>query len=297
MRKCPFCGSENFENCLELKDYFLSQEEFEIARCNECGLLYTIPRPPSDKLGDYYKSEDYLSHKENKHGFVPRIYEFVKSINLNNKLKIATKGLSCGNILDIGCGVGDFLLRAKKAGWGVEGVEPSEEAKLIAEKKLDNVVHAPSELSSFQNLKYDVITMWHVLEHVEDLMAEICHLHRLLKPGGRLVIAVPNYKSYDAIYYKDKWAAWDVPRHLSHFDAKTIKKVFSAYNDLKINKITTLAWDSYYISYLSEKFLSHKMPLLRGIFRGMLSNLKAKGTGEYSTLVYVFEKKLVKTHD
>ena len=290
MSQCPYCESNNSSLYLELKDYFLTQEDFEIVKCCDCGLLYTTPRPPSEKLGDYYKSENYLSHKENKHGFIPRIYEFVKSFNLKNKLKIATKGKGTGNILDIGCGVGDFLLCSKQAGWSVEGIEPSDDAKKIAEERLQTVVHNPNEIDTLPSGFYDVITMWHVLEHVEDIKTEVAQLYRLLKPSGRLVIAVPNYRSYDAQYYKDKWAAWDVPRHLSHFDRESIKNTFSAYNDLILKDITTLKWDSYYISFLSEKYLQHSLSLVKGVFRGFVSNVKARGSKEYSTLVYVFEK-------
>lgn len=292
MCQCPYCESNNSSLYLELKDYFLTQEDFKIVKCRGCGLLYTTPRPPSDKLGDYYKSDDYLSHKENKSGFIPRIYEFVKSFNLKNKLKIATKGKETGSILDIGCGVGDFLLCSKQAGWTVEGIEPSDEAKMIAESRLQTRIHNPQDIGSLPSCSYDVITMWHVLEHVEDLKTEVSHLHRMLKPSGRLVVAVPNYKSYDAQYYKDKWAAWDVPRHLSHFDRESMKNVFSDFNDLILRDITTLRWDSYYISFLSEKYLQHSLPLVRGVFRGFVSNVRACGSKEYSTLVYVFEKNM-----
>ena len=290
MSQCPYCESNNSSLYLELKDYFLTQEEFKVVKCIDCGLLYTTPRPQSDKLGEYYKSDDYLSHKENKNGFIPRIYEFVKSFNLKHKLKIATKGKEKGNILDIGCGVGDFLLCSKQAGWSVEGIEPSDEAKKIAESRLQTHIHNPQDIALLPSCSYDVITMWHVLEHVEDIKTEVSHLHRMLKPSGRLVVAVPNYRSYDAQYYKDKWAAWDVPRHLSHFDRETMKNVFSNFNDLILNNITTLKWDSYYISFLSEKYMRHGLPLLRGAFRGFISNVKACGSKEYSTLVYVFEK-------
>lgn len=294
MSSCPFCNSQNNTHYLNLKDYFLSQEEFDIVRCNECGLLYTSPRPDAGIMQKYYDSDQYFSHQENSSGLIPRIYEFVKSFNLKRKLSIATSGKSAGKILDIGCGTGDFLLKAKQNRWDISALEPNDHAREIASKRLDIPIIRPEDISEMPDSSFDVITMWHVLEHVENLREETEHLYRLLKAGGRLVIAVPNYQSYDAKYYKDKWAAWDVPRHLSHFDKTSMLNTFSNYKDLNINEITTLRWDSYYISLLSEKYLNHSVPFIRAMFRGFLSNLKAMSSGEYSTLVYVFEKNHVK---
>ena len=294
MSSCPFCNSENNTHYLDLKDYFLTQEDFQIVRCNDCGLLYTSPRPEASKMQSYYESKEYFSHQENNSGFIPRVYEFVKSINLKRKLNIATSGKIAGRILDIGCGTGDFLLKAKQSNWNVSALEPNDNARTIASKRLETTIFHPEEISQIPDSSFDVITMWHVLEHVEDLSNEVQHLYRMLDDNGRLVIAVPNYKSYDAFYYKDKWAAWDVPRHLSHFDKNTMQNVFSDFNNLKIKEITTLQWDAYYISMLSEKYLKHSLPLLRAAFRGFVSNIKARSTGEFSTLVYVFEKNHVK---
>lgn len=290
MSPCPLCNSQNSTHYLSLKDYFLSQEEFEIVRCNDCGLLYTNPRPEASKLQTYYDSKEYFSHQENSSGLIPRIYEFVKSFNLKRKLKIATTGKSVGKILDIGCGTGDFLLKAKQNNWEVSALEPNDHAREIASKRLNVPIIRPEEISGLPDSSFDVITMWHVLEHVEGLQEEARQLNRLLKPNGRLVIAVPNYQSYDALYYKDKWAAWDVPRHLSHFDKSSMTKVFTPYNDMKLCDVTSLRWDAYYISFLSEKYLSHSLPLIRGCFRGLISNIKACKSNNYSSLVYIFQK-------
>ena len=290
MTNCPFCRSSNHVHHLHLKDYFLSQEEFDIVACSDCGLLFTSPRPETSKIQAYYDSSKYLSHQENNSGFIPRLYEVIKSINLNRKLKIATLGKTGLSVLDIGCGTGDFLHKAQVHNCNVSALEPNEHAREIAAKRLNKQIFRPEDISTIPDDSFDVITMWHVLEHVEDLQDEVHHLHRMLRNGGRLVIAVPNHNSYDAQYYKDKWAAWDVPRHLSHFDKNSMKRVFSIYNDLKMSDITTLRWDSYYISLLGEKYLNHSFPLLRAAYRGFLSNLKALSTGEYSTLVYVFDK-------
>ena len=287
--KCPWCGSENAQLHLELKDLFLTQEQFKILECKDCGLLYTTPRPNKEEIGRYYKSDEYYSHQENKEGFIPKVYEKVKSINLKNKYHIATEKTTKGKILDIGCGVGDFLHTMEQQGWDCTGVEPSENAKAIARKRIKAQLLSSEEQENLPEGSFDVITMWHVLEHVDALRWQIQQLYRLCKPGGRIVIALPNYKSYDGQYYKAEWAAYDVPRHLNHFDQKTLINLFEE-NEMKHVKTKKLYWDAFYISYMSEKYRHHSLPLVRGVFRGIISNLKARRTGEWSSLVYVFER-------
>ena len=289
--KCPWCQSEKAHTHLSLKDYFLTQEPFEIMVCEDCGLLYTTPKPSDEKLGNYYKSEAYYSHQENKKGFIPRVYEAVKSVNLKHKIAIATQGKEPGRLLDIGCGVGDFLHFAEQNGWQCTGAEPSEDAASIAKKRIKAEIMLPKDLEKLPDESFDVITMWHVLEHVSDLQWQVNQLNRLLKKGGRLVIALPNFRSYDAQYYKDKWAAYDVPRHLNHFSQDSIAKIFNI-NGLIQNQTQKLVWDAFYISFMSEKYRQKSLPLLRGIYRGMISNLKARKSGEWSSLVYVFEKRI-----
>ena len=287
--KCPWCGSENAQLHLELKDLFLTQEPFKILECKECGLLFTTPRPNKDEIGRYYKSEEYYSHQENKEGFIPKVYEKVKSVNLKNKYGIATEGKEKGKALDIGCGVGDFLHTMEQHGWDCTGVEPSEDAKVIAKKRIKGQLLSSEEQENLPDSSFDIITMWHVLEHVDDIRWQIQQLHRLCKPGGRIIIALPNYKSYDGQYYKAEWAAYDVPRHLNHFNKETLIKILEE-SGLRHVKTEKLVWDAYYISYMSEKYRKHSIPLLRGAFRGLVSNCKARKTGEWSSLVYVFER-------
>jgi len=288
--KCPWCGSDKAQINLWLKDDFLTKEDFHICECLNCGLLYTMPRPPKEKIGDYYKSDEYYSHQENKKGFIPRLYESIKRLNLKHKYRIATKGMQPGKLLDIGCGVGDFLHTAENKGWQCIGVEPSEDAKEIAHKRMKAPIYSSEQLEQLPDKSFDLITMWHVLEHVDDLKWQIEQLQRLVKPNGRIVIAVPNYKSYDGQFYKEHWAAYDVPRHLNHFSRNTITKIFKA-NNLILERTTKLIWDAYYISYMSEQYRNHAFPLIRGAFRGLVSNCKARHTGEWSSLVYIFHPK------
>ena len=221
---------------------------------------------------------------------IPRLYEAVKSINLKTKYNLATKGMQKGMVLDIGCGVGDFLCIMDKQGWKTIGIEPSEEAKEIAEKRLNHKVLKPEDLQNLETQSLDLITMWHVLEHVDDLKEEIHQIERILKPKGRLVLALPNFKSYDAQFYNIHWAAYDVPRHLNHFCKESIVKIFKN-SELELINTDKLRWDAYYISYMSETFEHHRLPLLRGAFRGMISNCKARKSNEWSSRVYIFERK------
>lgn len=288
--KCPWCDSERTQIHLWLKDEFLTNEEFQIHECLRCGLLFTEPRPEINKIGEYYKSKEYYSHQENKKGFIPKIYEKVKKINLKHKYNIATKGITTGKMLDIGCGVGDFIHTAEEQGWECVGIEPSEDAKAIARNRINAKILKSKDQEVIPEETFDVITMWHVLEHVDNLKWQVSQLQRLIKNEGRVVIAVPNYKSYDAKYYKDKWAAYDVPRHLNHFNKETIVKIFKA-NGLELETTDKLRWDAYYIAYMSEQYQHHTFPLIKGAYRGFISNCKARTSTEWSSKIYVFSKR------
>ena len=286
--KCPFCESEKTRLYLKLKDYFLSQEDFEIYECEDCKLLFTTPRPDKSVIGNYYKSEDYLSHNEHKKGLVPWIYNQVKKVNIRNKYKIAIGNRTKPHLLDFGCGVGDFLHYAQQKGCEIMGCDMSEDARKFASEKLDKTIVTPEEIFALPHSTFDVITMWHVLEHIDNLSFQAEQLHRLIKDNGRLVIAVPNYKSYDAQYYKDKWAAYDVPRHLNHFHKESLQNVFK--DKFELEKIYPMKWDAFYISMMSEKYIGKGNSFIKGIITGLKSNCKARKTGDYSSLIYVFHK-------
>ena len=286
--KCPFCESENTQSYLKLKDYFLTQEGFEIIECDNCKLLFTTPRPDNSVIGNYYKSEDYLSHNEHKKGIVPWIYNRVKKVNIRNKYKIACGDRIKPHILDFGCGVGDFLHYAQQKGCEISGCDMSEDARKFASAKLGKTIVTPEEIFALPHSAFDVITMWHVLEHIDNLKIQTEQLYRLLKNNGRLVIAVPNYKSYDAQYYKDKWAAYDVPRHLNHFHKESLQNVFK--DKFELETIHPMKWDAFYISMMSEKYIGKGNSFIKGMLTGWKSNRKARKTGEFSSLIYVFHK-------
>ncbi|SDW08054.1 Methyltransferase domain-containing protein [Lutibacter oricola] len=276
---------------LKLKDYSVSKENFELIYNSELELLETSPKPTLQKLPSYYESEDYISHTDAKESLVDKVYQFVKGIALKNKLKLINSfNLEEKNMLDVGCGTGEFLLTCKNNQWNVVGVEPNKNARDLAIGKLDKntSVNIFADIDELISQKFDVITMWHVLEHVPNLDEYILKLKQLLKPNGVLIVAVPNYKSFDALHYKQYWAAFDVPRHLWHFSQNSISILFSKVN-LKVVKTLPMYFDSFYVSLLSEKYKSGSGNIVKAFFTGLRSNLKAASTKEYSSLIYVLK--------
>jgi 2-polyprenyl-3-methyl-5-hydroxy-6-metoxy-1,4-benzoquinol methylase len=276
---------KNLQPFLSCKDHTVSDEVYQVMINNEYDMLVTSPVP--ENVADYYKSEDYISHTDSKKSLLDKAYQAVKNITLKRKLKLINSfETSSKNILDVGAGTGDFLKVCKSNSWKVSGIEPSLNARKIAYKK---GVNLQENLSEFKNTNFDVITLWHVLEHVENLSEYILELHSLLADDGRLIIAVPNFKSDDANYYKEFWAAFDVPRHLWHFSQRSISKLFSEVH-MVVEKTIPMKFDGYYVSLLSEKYKSGKMNPLKSFYRGFVSNFKARTTNEYSSLIYVLKK-------
>jgi 2-polyprenyl-3-methyl-5-hydroxy-6-metoxy-1,4-benzoquinol methylase len=271
---------------LTVTDYSVSQEVFELYHDEALDMLITHPQPSLENLGKYYESVDYISHTDSKRSLFEKAYHFVKGIALKNKLQlINTEQSSKGQLLDIGAGTGDFLLVAQNDGWKTIGIEPSQKAKTIAEGKGISFVKDTTELAS---KSFDCITMWHVLEHVPDLDFQIKELKRLLKTTGTLIVAVPNFKSFDAKYYQNFWAAYDVPIHFWHFSKQSIQMLFQKEN-MSLKKILPMKFDSFYVSLLSEKYKTGKMNFIKAFFIGLRSNWKGSQNKEYSSHIYVLK--------
>lgn len=275
---------------LTVKDHSVSGEEFELLHNAEWDMLETHPQPSEDKLGHYYQSEDYISHTDGKRNLLERVYHFVKSITLKRKLKLINSFRAEQKILlDVGCGTGDFLKVAKDNNWTIFGIEPNESARAIANQKTDNSVFDVEHLLKLESNSFDVITLWHVLEHLPNLEDHIAAFESLLKPNGRLVIAVPNYKSHDALHYKNFWAAFDAPRHIWHFSKTAISKLVEQQN-MNVERTHPMIFDAYYVSLLSEKYKTGTMNPIKSFWVGLRSNMKAKRSGEFSSLIYVIKK-------
>jgi 2-polyprenyl-3-methyl-5-hydroxy-6-metoxy-1,4-benzoquinol methylase len=274
-----------------VKDHSVSNEEFQLFHNKDLDLLETHPQPSLDNLADYYKSEDYISHTNSKRNLFEKVYHLVRKIALQRKLKLINSyAISDKQLLDIGCGTGDFLKIAQQNNWKVTGIEPNEQARQIANKKNNNSVFEIEHIQKFESHTFNVITLWHVLEHLPKLEEHISIFKKLLKPNGTLIIAVPNFKSYDAEYYNNFWAAYDAPRHLWHFSKTAIQRLFLK-EEMKVVKTYPMKFDAYYVSLLSEKYKSGKMNIFNAFRIGLLSNRKAKQSGEYSSLIYVIKNR------
>ncbi len=272
---------------LKTKDYLCSNEEFELLYNSKKDLLKTYPFPPEEDMHIYYTSNEYISHSDSESSFFEKIYQKIKRVNIKSKFKWATKyHKKPGNILDFGCGTGDFLAYAKSKQWIVTGVEPNQRAREKAIHK--GVLTYPELNDTFTG--FDLITLWHVLEHIHAPNELLQKLNKLINQNGIICVAVPNFNSWDAKHYKSFWAAYDVPRHLWHFSKTAIERIFDA-NGYQLIRYRALYFDSYYVSLLSEQYKHGKKNWLRAFVKGTISNLKGIISGEYSSHIYMFAKK------
>ncbi|MCF8234986.1 MAG: class I SAM-dependent methyltransferase [Bacteroidales bacterium] len=285
---CPLCQSSKCSVFLETKDYFFSGKPFDIHECNDCGFLFTNPRPIDDALQDYYKSEKYLSHTDSNDSIFSILYRSVKQYTLRKKLNIIKRFVRSGSLLDIGCGTGDFMALAKEKHWIVRGVEQNENARMLAQKKNLEILSSVDQLDSV-NERYDVITLWHVLEHLPDLHSTMKIISQKIKEDGILLIALPNHNSWDARHYEKYWAAYDLPRHLYHFNRKTITALLSSYG-FELKSTFPMIFDAFYVSILSEQYRGNKLAFPIGALKGLWSNSQAWKSKEYSSLIFVFQR-------
>ena len=270
-------------NCI---DHTITREKFSLLKNTEYDILVTQPIP--SEIGKYYESEEYISHTDNSKTLIDKLYQIVRKYTLKNKLNLINSFNTDGkNLLDIGCGTGDFLNICNRRKWNVTGIEPNKRARNISISKKINTLE---DIEKVENKTFDVITLWHVLEHVTNVYEYIENIKKLLKPNGVIIVAVPNYKSYDAEYYKEHWAAFDVPRHIWHFSKLSIKKIFLEF-DIELIKILPMKFDSYYVAMLSEKYKNGKSNYIKSFFVGFKSNMKALRTKEYSSHIYVLKNK------
>ena len=295
LTKCPLCKSGHFLNSEKIKDYAVSQESFIICNCTQCGLKFTNPRPTAEHIAPYYDFPEYFSHEDKAKNLTQFVYQKVRNYAISKKIKhLNSLKPSKGKYLDYGCGTAELLTKAKDNGWKVVGIEPNEKARNLANSKVGGKVYESiDELPS--GTSFDIITLYHVLEHVHLLRKTVKKLINYLKPDGYILIAVPNPESYDAVKYKDHWAGWDVPRHLYHFNHKSIES-FSELFDLQIINEKPMSFDSYYVSLLSEGYINPKQSIAQKYWKAIISGKKSnsearKRAGNYSSNLFVFKKK------
>ncbi len=289
---CPVCESAAIKNVLQVKDYTVSGELFIIAECQSCSVRFTQDVPHENSIGPYYKSEDYISHTNTAKGVINKLYYCIRKKTIAGKRKLIEKntGMKTGTILDAGSGIGSFVNEMKQYGWEATGLEPDADARKVAKDKYDLEL---TDISHFYQLPaghFEVITLWHVLEHVHDLSGYIQQLKALLTDKGKLFIAVPNYTATDAKVYSQYWAAYDVPRHLYHFSPRSMQ-VLMERNGLKVLKHMPMWYDSFYISLLSSKYKSGKTNWPVAVWNGFRSNINASvDTTKCSSLIYLIGK-------
>ena len=289
---CPVCGSSSINAVLSAKDYTVSGKSFSIWQCADCSARLTQDAPAIDSIGDYYKSENYISHTNTSKGLINRLYQIIRRKTLKQKRKFVCKitGKKEGVLLDVGSGIGAFVNEMKQNRWQVTGLEPDAEARKTAKEIFNCELKDTNEFFHLPENFFDVITLWHVLEHIHDLQNYLQKLKKLLKTNGRLVIAVPNYTSFDASVYKEYWAAYDVPRHLYHFSPLAIKSLIKKIG-MEIIGQKPMWFDSFYISLLSSKYKNRKANWLAAFIVGIRSNLKAMSDKKKcSSLIYIIKK-------
>ncbi len=290
LEQCIICGNKEFSEYLKGTDYFLTQEKFTIVKCNKCDFIFVNPRPDVQEIGKYYKSEEYISHSNNKNGLLNKVYHIIRKRNHGKKYELISNFKSNGKLLDIGCATGEFLNYVKKNNWETVGIEPDSDAREFAKTAYNLNVQPEVYLNELKSESFDIITMWHVLEHVHELKERLEQIQRLLVKNGVAIIAVPNAACYDSKIYSEYWAGYDLPRHIYHFTQETIIKLFERHN-FKFEKRVPMKYDAYYISMLSEKYKSGSKNLVKAFFNGYKSNLWAKRNNDnFSSLIYVFRK-------
>jgi 2-polyprenyl-3-methyl-5-hydroxy-6-metoxy-1,4-benzoquinol methylase len=290
---CPVCGGNQFHPYLEVTDHFLSGEKFSICSCSSCGFRFINPRPTSQEIAKYYQSEAYISHNASGFNLVTTMYKLARFFAIRGKYRLIKSRSNGKRILDIGCGTGEVLKYCRQKGYIVQGVEPTDAARKFANES--NGLDVRSSLKELGKplVSYNCITLWHVLEHIHDLNINLVQIREMLDKDGTLIIAVPNSNSMDAREYGEKWAAYDVPRHLYHFTNETIH-LLAEKHGFVVEKIVPQKLDSYYVSLLSEKYRSGRSNLLMAFYHGFRSNFVARRMGYgHSSLIFLLSLKKV----
>lgn len=287
---CPICESSLLKPFVKTQDYFLTNQEFAIDQCMACGFKFTNPIPDLEEIHKYYESTAYISHSNVNEGLVNKIYQQVRNFTLRNKSKLIKHYVREGQILDIGCGTGEFLNKMQQSMFLATGIEPNPDAQRFAKRNYGLAVFDEADINGLQKKFFNVITLWHVLEHVYNLNERIVQIKEIIAEDGILIVAVPNPLSWDARHYGKFWAAYDCPRHLYHFDQIAISKLFNKYG-FEIIKQKPMYFDAFYVSMLSEKYQQSKLPFFKGMMNGLISNISAIiSKGNYSSIIYVLKQ-------
>lgn len=290
---CPLCGGTHLKRVMTCTDFYASGEQFDVFSCEDCGFTFTQDVPVEAEIGRYYETPDYISHSDTKKGAMNVLYHRVRKYMLGKKARLVAKEShrKSGRLLDIGTGTGYFAATMTQRGWKVEAIEKNEQARAFAKQHFGLEVMNEEALQELEPGSFDVITLWHVMEHLEHLDRTWERLYELLSDRGKLIVAVPNCSSYDAEKYREYWAAYDVPRHLWHFTPVTIQQWASKHGFVMAAR-HPMPFDAFYVSILSEKHRKNSFPFIKGMYTGTLAWFSALGRKERSSsMIYVFRKK------
>ena len=290
---CPICGGTQLRPHLTCVDHLATGEMFQLFLCAQCGMLLTQDAPTQEEIGAYYATPDYISHSDTRRGLTNRLYHYAREWMLRRKAQLVARAAQrpTGRLMDLGAGTGHFAHHMAQGGWDVTAIEPDAGARAFAQAHFGLELKPIDALGQVEEGSLDVITLWHVMEHIHRLDETWDLLHRLLTPEGVLVVAVPNWHSTDARHYGAYWAAYDVPRHLWHFTPSTIQQLASAHGFAMAER-RAMPLDAFYVSMLSERYMRHPLPLPRGLLHGLAAWIRSWGRKDRSSsMIYVFRKK------
>ena len=291
--KCPLCSSNAIKKRFACIDNFATGEQFDIYECCDCGMVFTRNFPDEKEIGRYYESPAYISHSNTSKGVINRIYQMVRKIMLKRKARLVERIASkkSGRLLDYGAGTGHFARVMAAKGWSVTAIEKSDKARELALREFGFEMQPVEALKAIKDKELDIVTMWHVMEHIQEPDNMWRELHRILADSGIAIIAVPNSASYDALKYKEYWAAYDVPRHLWHFTPDTIAQ-WGGKHGFTLDRQYTMPFDGFYISMLSEQYKGSHLHTAKGFwngFKGWVAQWRRSSAS--SSIIYVFRKK------
>ena len=284
---CPICGSNEYDGWLKVPDRYnlKSGNKYQIVTCRSCKFVYLNPAPKVEFISEIYPNgayQPFLSTQETL-SWWDKIYRWVRAYSLHWKRGKIEKLISSGKLLDVGCGTGEFLHQMKKHGWEVEGIEIDTKASEFANKEYGVKVLSTNlnDLKLLEN-SFEIITMWHVLEHLYKPLDNLIYIKNKLNEDGILVVAVPNISSFDARFYRDKWIALDAPRHLQHFEPNSFISLCEA-AQLEVFKCQQMPIDAFYNCLMSELLIISLKPkqkillplfLLRAFVIALISLIK-----------------------
>lgn len=227
---CLACGAMG-------REQLFSQKGWTVYKCNSCGLGMLDPMPSQKELDALYREAYFVGHYDE--GMLPGSEAMRKRLSQEgHRIKFFRPFKPDGRVLDIGCGRGYFLMACRERGFEVQGFDVSEEGANYVRETLGIPVHTGMLEDAFAEGAFDVITMWHSLEHTSDPAKYLELAGRWLKPGGVLVIDVPNYTGTDARMKGDAWDDWDLPYHLLHFTPKSLDTLLQRYGFVVVRRKT-----------------------------------------------------------